>query len=180
MKAKGADGLFWSKNYIVWLVYGLSALALMLLQTAPRVFPTVLNARPVPLVIFVACVALFSGARVGMCMGVLTGLLWDVYAFRLFGFDALVLMIIGLIAGLLVEWLLRANFFTAMLLCGGAVLFHSLAEWLFCHVLFWHDQLIDLLYKVYLPNAVYTLLLAPAMYGLTLLLARFIRRRVNG
>ena len=180
MKAKRSGGLFWSKNYITWLVYGLGALVLMVLQTAPRLFPTILNARPVPLVLFVTCVALFGGARVGAIIGVFAGLLWDIYAFRLFGFDALVLMAIGLTAGLLVEWLLRANFLTAMLLCAGAVLVHTLAEWLFCHVIFWHDQLLELLYKVYLPNALYTVLLAPAMYGITLLLARFLRRRING
>ncbi len=180
MKAKRSGGLFWSKNYIAWLVYGLGALVLMVLQTAPRVFPTILGARPVPLVLFVTCVALFGGARVGAVIGVVAGLLWDVYAFRLFGFDALLLLVIGLTAGLLVEWLLRANFLTAMLLCAGAVLFHALAEWLFCHVILWHDQLLELLYMVYLPNALYTVLLAPAMYGVTLLLARFVRRRING
>lgn len=180
MKANHTSGLFWTKKYITWVVYGVGALLWMLLQTAPRVFPTILNARPVPLILFVTCVALFGGAKVGAIIGMLSGLLWDVYAFRLFGFDALLLMIIGLTAGLLVEWLLRANFLTAMLLCVGAVLFHSLAEWFFCHVIFLHQQVFELLYLVYLPNALYTILLAPSMYGITLLLARFIRRRTNG
>ncbi len=179
MKTKRSGGLFGSRSYITWLVYGLGALLVMLMQTAPRFFPTVLYARPTPLILFVVCVGLFGGARIGALIGLLGGLLWDIYAFRLFGFDALVLMLIGLAAGLLVEWLLRANFITAMLLCGGAVLTHALLDWLFCHVIFLEEQLFSLFFKQYIPNAIYSMVLAPLMYYAVLLLARFVRRRTN-
>ncbi len=179
MKTKHSGGLHWSREYIQWMVYGLCALLLVTVQNAPRLFPAIAGARPVPVILFVVCVALFGGARVGAIVGVITGLLWDVYAFRLFGFDALVLLLIGLAVGLLVELLMRANFFSAMLLCTGAVLFHGLCEWLFCHVIFLQPEALSLLVRVYLPNGLYTVLLAPAMYGLTLLLARFVRRRAN-
>ncbi|MBQ8684375.1 MAG: rod shape-determining protein MreD [Clostridia bacterium] len=180
MKTKRSPGSFWSKTYVSWLVYGLLALLVVILQMAPRLFPDVAFARPVPLVPFVVCVALFEGARIGAGVGVIAGLLWDVYAFRLFGLDALLLLAIGLTVGLLVQWLLRANFLSAMLLCSGAVLLHSLLEWLFCYVLFQGEELWTVLAKVYLPNAVYTLVLAPLIYWLALATARFLRRRANG
>ena len=68
----------------------------------------------------------------------------------------------------------------AMLLCGGAVVFCCLAEWFFCYVIFGKEDWFTVLYKVYLPVAAYTILLAPLMFCLTLLMARFVRRRVNG
>ena len=65
MKTKRSPGSFWSKTYVSWLVYGLMALLFVLMQTAPRFFPAVGYARPVPLVPFVVCVALFEGVRIG-------------------------------------------------------------------------------------------------------------------
>jgi len=180
MKTKRSSGAFWLKNYIAWIVYGLGTLVVLLMQMAPRFFPAIFGARPLPLVLFVVCVAMFGGARVGAVIGVLAGLLWDVYAFRLYGFDALILLVIGLTVGLLVEWYLRANFFSAMLLCAGAALFQMLADWFFTRVIFQDGQWLSLLTKVYIPNALYTILLAPLIYGAVLVMARFVRRRTNG
>ena len=179
MKTKRSSGSFWSKTYVSWLVYGLLTLAILLMQTAPRFFPAVMFARPVPLVPCVVCVALFEGARIGAGVGLLAGLLWDVYAFRVFGFDALILMAIGLAVGLLVQWLLRANFLSALLLCSGGILLQAVLEWLFCHVLFEKEELLKVLLTVYLPNAAYTLVLVPPIYWLALAVARFLRKRAN-
>ncbi len=180
MKTKRSPGSFWSKTYVSWLVYGLMALLFVLMQTAPRFFPAVGYARPVPLVPFVVCVALFEGVRIGAGVGLLAGLLWGVYSFRLFGFDGLILMAIGLVVGLMVQWLLRANFLSAMLLCTGGVLLQALLEWLFCHVLFLKEEVWTAVWAVYLPNAAYTLALTPLIYWLSLVVARFLRRRANG
>ncbi len=172
--------LMQKKHYLTWLIYGLSTLLVLLLQTAPRCFPTVIGARPMPLTAFVICVAILGGARTGATVGVLAGLLWGVFSARVFGFDALVLMLFGLVAGLLVEWFLRANFYTALLLCGAGVLMHCILEWFFCYVIFGQENLGEILVKVLLANAVYTFLLTPLVYGFVLLIARFVRRRING
>ena len=179
MKTKQRAGLFLSKTTSSWLVYGLLTLLIVLMQMAPHFFPSVWHARPVPLVLFVVCVALFEGARVGGGIGLLAGLLWDVYSFRLFGYDALILMMIGIAVGLLVQWLLRANFLSAMLLCTAGVLLQTFLEWLFCYVIFLKEESLAVLGKVYLPNALYTVMLAPLMYWCVLGIARLLRRRGN-
>lgn len=179
VKTKRSNSSLWLKSYTAYIVYGLFALIVLLVQNAPRFLPTVMHARPVPVVLLVVCVALFERTRVGVVVGVIAGLLWDLYAFRLFGFSALLMLGIGLGVGLLVEWLLRANFLSAMLLCGGAVLLQALLEWFFCHVIFQKEQVWSLLFRVYLPNALYTLLLAPLMYFAVLWIARLLRRRTN-
>ena len=177
MKTKYSTGLFRSQNTLSWVVYGLSALLLMLLQMAPRCFPVVMNARPEPLVLLVICVALFEGPYFGAGIGMLAGLLWDLYSFRVFGLHALLLLAIGVVVGLLVQLILRANFISGMLLCVGGALCHSLMEWLLCYALFMHVETWTIAAKVYLPNVIYTILLAPIVYLLVLLLARFLRRR---
>ena len=177
MKTKRSMGFYVGKNYISWLLYGGLALLLMLMQTAPHFFPVIHYARPTPLVLFAVCVAFFEGPQMGAVIGVITGLLWDLYSFRLFGLNAVLLLMISVAVGLLVQWLLRANFLSGMLLCVGGVVVHTLLEWLLCYVLFLDPESGAVLGRVYLPNALYTILLAPMMYGLVFLVARFLRRR---
>ena len=183
MKTRVNNGPFTAllqqKNVLPWLIYGLATLLVLLLQTAPNSFVTVFHARPLPLISFVLCVAVLGGARTGVAVGVLAGILWGVFSFRLFAFDALVLMLFGLAAGLLVEWYLRANFYTAMLLCTGGVFLHVLLEWFFCYVIFQKPNLSEVLLKVLLPNGAYTLIVTPFVYMFCYLIARFIRRRAN-
>ena len=171
--------LLQQKNYFSWLIYGLSTLLVLLLQAAPRLFPVVFDARPMPLTIFVICVGVLGGARAGASVGVLAGVLWGVFSFRLFGFDALILLILGLTAGLLVEWFLRANFFTALLLCACGTAIHVLLEWLLCNVIFQKDNLLEMLFKVLLPNGLYTVLLTPLVFWFSYVIARLVRRKAN-
>lgn len=174
------QNLLQKKNAVLWLAYSLSTLLVLLIQNAPHIFPAICFARPTPLTVYVICVAVLGGARTGATIGVLSGLLWGVFSARVFGFDALLLLLFGLVAGLLVEWFLRANFFTALLLSSCGVLLHVLLEWFFCYVIFSRENLAEILLKVLLPNGLYTILLTPLIYGFSLLLARFVRRRVNG
>lgn len=168
---------FRHKNISSLLLYGVGALIILLLQNAPAFFPTVWYARPVPLVAYVVCVAVLEGAKAGAFIGTLSGVLWGLYAFRVFGFDALVLMLIGLTVGLLVEWLLRANFLSAMLLCAASVLAQALIEWLCSYIIFYKPTAFPILLQVYLPNCLYTIVLSPLIYWVVLQLARLLRRK---
>lgn len=177
MKTKKASGLFRVQNYWTWMLYGATVLLVALMQMSPRCFPVVAFARPTPLVIFVICVAMLEGPEVGAIIGMVAGLLWDLHSFRVFGYYGLMLLLFGMVVGLLVQWLLRANFLSAMVLCVGGVIVYTILDWLICYVLFIEPEMITVLVKVYLPNALYTMVLSPFMYGFVLMLARFLRRR---
>ena len=177
MNNKKSSGLFRTQNYWTWILYGISVLLVALMQMSPRFFPEIAYARPTPLVIFVVCVAMLEGPAVGSIMGMVAGLLWGLYSTRVFGYYGLMLMGIGLIVGLMVQWLLRANFLSAMLLCVGGVVVYSMLDWLICYVLYLNAEATTVLVHVYLPNALYTVLLSPIMYGCVLLLAQFLRRK---
>lgn len=179
VKNRPLTNLWQEKNYLIWIVYALSALLVLLLQTAPHAFPSIGGSRPFPLLTFVICVAIFSGARTGAIIGILAGALWGVFSFRPFGYDALLLMLFGLVAGLLVEWFFRANFFTALLLCSCGIFLYILIEWVFCYVIFQKENLFEIFFRVLLPNGLYTFVLTPAVFGFSLLIARFVRRKVN-
>lgn len=179
MKTKHTSGSLRLRNVLPWVLYSIIALILALVQTSPHGFPTIAFARPTPLVLFVVCVAVLEGPTIGSVMGVVSGLLWDLYAPRLFGYYGLMLMLIGVTVGLLVQWWLRANFSSAMLLCAGAVALYTFLDWALCYVLFMDSETIVALTGMYLPNALYTVLLSPLVYWFILWIARLIRRRKN-
>ena len=177
MKKTKNSGSVRIQQYWSWILYSAMVLIVALMQMSPRCFPVISYARPTPLILFVVCVAMLEGPAIGSVMGVVAGVLWNLYSLRLFGYYSLRLMIIGLVVSLLVQWLLRANFLSAMLLCIGGVAVYTLLDWLLCYVLFLHDEMITVLLKVYLPNALYTVLLSPFMYWIVLMLARILRRK---
>ena len=179
MKTKHTSGFVRLRNIMPWVLYSAIAWLLALLQMSPNGFPPIAFARPEPLVLFVVCVAMLEGPSIGSVMGIVSGLLWNLYSPRLFGYYGLILMLIGVTVGLLVQWLLRANFASAMLLCSGAVLLYTLVDWVLCYVLFMDKETIPVLLNVYLPNALYTVLLSPFMYWLILWMARLLRRHKN-
>lgn len=168
---------FRHKNISSLLLYGAGALVILILQNAPSFFPEILYARPLPLIVYVVCVAALEGAKAGAIIGAISGVLWGLYAFRVFGFDALLLMLIGLVAGLLVEWLLRANFLSAMLLCALSTLAYLLLEWFCSYIIFYKPTAMAVLFRAYLPNCLYTIILSPFVYWVVLRLARLLRRK---
>lgn len=166
-----------SGRYLKWTAYGLLLLGAAILQMAPRVFPSIFGARPLLLVPVIISIAMFEGPIGGAAAGIAGGLLWDLYADRLFGFSALFLMAIGCACGLLVRLLIRNNLLSAMLLFAGGLLVQGLTDWFFNYVLLMKDDPLFVLVRLMLPDMGYTLVVSPALYGLTLLVAKILRKR---
>ncbi len=168
---------FVSAGYLRWTAYGLLLLLAALLQMTPRLLPAVCGARPLLLVPLVVCIALFTGPMGGAAAGVAAGLLWDVFSERLFGFNALLLLVAGCACGLLVRLLLRNNLWTALLLCAGAGLFQVLCDWFFNYALLAYERPFTVLAISYLPNLLYTLILSPLLYAMTYGVTKLLRNR---
>ena len=166
------------KLYLRWVAYGMILVAVSLVQAAPRLLPVIGGAHPHPLMIAVVCIAMFEGPLVGAAVGVGSGLLWALYADRLFGLDALLLLVVGCFCGLLVQVWLRNNWMTALLLNGAVVLAYTLVDWLLRYVLFAESQAFFALWHILLPNALYTFALSPIMYWLSYRIARNLRETV--
>lgn len=166
-----------SGRYLKWTAYGLLLLCASLLQMAPRAIPSIFGARPLLLIPIVVSIAMFEGPIGGAAAGIAGGLLWDLYADRLFGFNAFILMIVCCACGLLVRLLIRNNLLSALLLFSGALLVQGLADWFFNHVLLMKEEPFYALVRLTLPNLAYTLVISPLLYGLTLLIARMLRKR---
>ena len=77
----------------------------------------------------------------------------------------------------LVRLLIRNNLLSALLLAAGALLFQGLMDWFFNYVLLRGSEPWYMLLHLTLPNALYTLILSPLLYGLTRLIAHILRKR---
>lgn len=166
------------RMYLRWIAYGIVLLVVSIIQAAPRVLPAIGGAHPYPLISAVVCIAMFEGPLVGAAVGVGGGLLWAVYADRLFGLDALLLLVLGCICGLLVQVLLRNNWLTALLLNGAVILVYTILDWLLRYVLFAQGHVFFALWHILLPNALYTFAVSPIMYWLSYRIARNLRETV--
>ena len=158
------------------LLYGAILLIFALWQAAPRGFPTVGGGRPFPLIPLTVAIAMFVGPVGGAAAGIAAGLLWDLFAFYLFGYHALTLMILACGVGLLVRLLLRNNTLSAILLMVGAVAVQTLLDWLCFDLLPGGGDALWLLTHVALPNVLYTLVLCLPLYGLIRLATKALRR----
>ncbi len=156
--------------------YGLVLLAAALLQAAPGALPAVFGARPLLLLPVVVGIAMFEGPVFGGGAGAGAGLLWDLYAAHLFGFRALLLLILGCACGLLVRLLIRNNLLSALLLTAGALLAFGLIDWFFSDLLFLKEDALYILFRLALPDWLYSLALTPPLYGLLLSISRALRR----
>jgi rod shape-determining protein MreD len=145
-------------------------------QAAPRGFPAIGGGRPLILIPLTTAVAMFTGPVGGGAAGAAAGLLWDINASRLFGFNGLTLMALGIAAGLLVRLLLRNNPLSAGLLAVGATLAQGLFDWLINYLLPGRPGAGLLLVRTLLPNALYTCLLALPVYWLV----RWIAKKTHG
>ena len=81
-------------------------------------FPEIFGVKANPLIPLVICIGMFEREIAGAVLGMLAGILWDSVSPMGDGYNALLLMLAGAAAGLLIDYLMRNNLMTALLLSG--------------------------------------------------------------
>ncbi len=166
-----------SRRYLKWTAYGLILLVALLLQSAPHGFPEIAGGRPILLLPLAVAIAMFEGPVGGAAAGVAAGLLWDLFSDRLFGFNALLLMLLCCGCGLFVQLLMRNNLLSFLILTGGTLVIQGILDLFFNHILLSQAEPGYVLLHLLLPNALYTLALSPLLYAAIYGTARLLRKR---
>lgn len=135
-----------------------------MLEVTPGMFPVVFGVLPKLVITVVICVAMFEKDLAGAIFGLAGGLLLDLSSMQLPGFNAIILLIMGCAAGLIVSNLLKNTFSSAILLCGGAVLIYDIIYWLIFYVFRGIDHSLYYFARYMLPNVLYTLILLIPIY----------------
>ena len=133
-----------------------------LLQNCPL---PVLEVRLCVLLPLTVIIAMFEKELPGTLYGILAGMLWDVSASTADGMKALFLSLVGCVCGLLVRYFLRNNLLSALMLCGVTIFLFSTAHWLI-HIAPNGAGMWQAWFRIYLPQALLTLLTSPVLYFL--------------
>lgn len=150
--------------YIRRIVFVILILFVSMLQNTPHMFPTIFGAHAFLLIPLIVSIAMFERDLASTLMGIFAGALWDVYASWGDGFNAIYLMVVATIVGLLINYLMRNNLSTAMLLSGVSIVLYAILHWFIFIVCRGIEGGAKLLFTFYLPSAVYTFLFVPIFY----------------
>lgn len=133
------------------------------------------NALPALLVALTVICGFFFGESHGLGIGLISGILMDAVTVNSTCFFALLLMLIGFLAGVLATHYLNNNFGAAVTL--GALLsaLFFIAKWLFFYVFKSSNQSFKYLLEFALPSFVYTF----AVYIIMYFLFKFIKKRLT-
>lgn len=143
------------------------------LQNTPHMFPTIFGAHAFLLIPTVVCIAMFERDLAATLMGIFAGAIWDATAARGDGFNALFLMIVATVVGLLINYLMRNNLSTALLLSSVAIVLYAVLHWLIFVICRGIEGGLLLFVTFYLPSIVYTFVFTPLFY---VLMRKFLRK----
>lgn len=141
---------------------------LYILVITPNIIPRFFGTAPLVLLPFSIAVAMIEGEFVGGIMGGISGLLVDITSSRVQGFSALIFLLLCVAAGLLVEYLIRQNYISFIILCFFSLSTYILLEYLFFHLITNNKFGLYMLINKGLPLLFYTLIVSPLLYYIVL------------
>lgn len=163
------------KNILKWAVIALIVFFTVIIQETPHALPPIFGVLPAIAIPCVLSVAMIEGEAAGAGFAVLAGLMWDLGTGRVFGFNALFLLIYCVAASLLVQYLFSNTMVTAILFCAGFTFLHEFITWFFFSYLAGSTQYLAAFAQVIIPVTCYTMVIAIPYY----LLFKFIKRRLT-
>jgi rod shape-determining protein MreD len=159
--------------YIRRAIIAVVIIVAAMLQNTANLFPTIFGARAFLLIPVVVCISMFEKDVTAAIFGAFAGMLWDMTSAVNDGFNTIFLMLIGSVCGILVNFIMRNNMVTAMLLSSGALVLYSLSYWLVFIVARGVEGGAMMILNFFLPCSVYTLAFTPLIY---LLIRAFMKK----
>ncbi len=155
-------------------VYFFLILAAHIFQNVITFFPKLGGVRPVLLISAVIGVAMFEGEIVGAVAGIFAGALWDTVTVFADGYNALILMAICAVSGVILRIFLQNNMLTFVLVNTVVTVFYFITYALFFVTSRGIDNAGWLFIRYYLPMALYSVALTPLCY----LVINFVNRKI--
>lgn len=137
------------------VIYTLLVLIAYILQETP-LFLEIKGICPMLVISVITAISMMEGELSGGLFGLLGGILCDTAAFHIFGVASMFFLVLGCGCGLLVIYLIQANWRTAFLLSFGFSLIYGLISHYLIYGLWGYEGSAMLLLAQTLPCAVYT------------------------
>lgn len=147
---------------------------LFLLQTTVFQWFALANISPNLLIVLTASCGFMHGKNEGMLVGFFSGLLIDIFYGDLFGFYALIYMVIGYLNGFFNSIFYEVDIKLPMILISVSELFYSIVIYVFMFLL---RNRLDFLYyfiHIIIPELLYTIVITIVLYRIILAISRFV------
>ncbi|MEG1996288.1 MAG: hypothetical protein RR036_02125 [Oscillospiraceae bacterium] len=162
------------KPFVKWFIYVLLLLILYALQTTPNLF-VIFGAKPILIVALVVCVAMYEKPFSAAMFGMLGGLFWDISSDKLLGFNAIILLCCCTGISLFCTYLIRTKLVNSLAFCAITLTVQGALDFLFYYIIWKYPGIHLILLHQIIPNAIYTILIAP----LTFLIVKLIATKLN-
>ena len=140
---------------VKYLLYVVIFLILFALQTTPRLFE-IMGVKPVLLIPAALALAVVEGEGVGAAFGAVAGLYCDLASGALFGFFAILSVILCVCAALLTANLVQKNFKTLLLIGISALLITQSLYFYFYYALWGYENSSLIFWSDIFPCAIYS------------------------
>ena len=159
-------------SYVYYALLSLLLAVVCFVQTSTPLVPELFGVRAMPAYIFMLCFAAFSGQGAAIIAGLLLGIATDVCSAAPDGFNAVTMMVAGLLCSLLATYLFNARLPAAAVLMGIFTALYYLLYWLVCVAFKGYDGVWLYLVRFSLPSAIYTWLFVFLFWPLVQFLSR--------
>lgn len=148
-----------------YAVYAAVMVVLYVMQTTPE-FLLFFGVKPNLVIPAAVMIAVLEGEFTGGLYGALAGVLCDLSALTLFGFNGMIVLVACVLIGLAFIYLLRATILNFIWVLSGVLLVRAMLDFLFNYVMWGYEGISILLIQRILPGIVYSVAVAPLIYYL--------------
>lgn len=144
------------RGYVYYSIIAIGLALVYFIQSSTPALPTIFGVKPMPAFIFMLCISAFGGETVGIISGLALGIATDIGSTSPDGFNALVMMIMGLACSLLATYLFNDRLPAAAVLCGIFTALYYILNWVVIIAIKGFEGTWLYLAKYSLPAALYT------------------------
>lgn len=159
---------------IIWII--LLFLITYFLQSNLFTWFNILGVKPNLFIIFAIFIGIFLGKEYGLTLGIIFGLLLDMFGSSIIGINAIILGIIGLLSGILEKNFSREDRFTILFITTVLTLLGILIEYLLLLVIGQGELQIVPFSKILLIEVIYNILIVIIVHPLMIKNGKTIRQ----
>ena len=127
-------------------------------------FLSILDCRPILLLPLSVGFSMFLDQRDAAIFGLVSGLFWDCFSGRLFGYSSFILIAVCVFASLMCAYIAHASVGNYIILTFVGVFVYNFTDFVFRYMIWNFDNSWDIWIYHILPTMIYTILISPFIY----------------
>ena len=163
-----------SKN----LTYALFIFGLYIIQATPGLL-SIWGVKPLLVLPAALCIAVLEDDLQGGILGAFGGLLCDTSSFTVFGFNAILFLILCVTAAFLVMFVLQSNLRSTIFICAIALFIRSSIEHFFFYFIWGYEGVGSLYLTKIIPGIIWSCLWVPLLYYTIKQIKRWFDKRLE-